>query len=108
MKDFVPFVSTTEMRLLNSSHAPSQENFVGYTCQWLSIIISGVFVWRNYHTWQSRQEVRKRFADKAPDRKFAALRHCRDGGVNTSIDRSHMHAQTHLHAHKMEEKSEGS
>lgn len=28
-------------------------------------------VWRNYHTWQSGQDVRKRFADEAPDRKFA-------------------------------------
>lgn len=62
-------------------------------------------MWRNYHTWQSGQEVRRRFADKAPDRKFAALRHCRDGGMNTSIDRSLMHVQTHMHVlatHKMD------
>lgn len=53
-------------------------------------------MWRNCHTWQSGQDVRKRSADKAPDRKFAALRHCRDTGTNTRIDGSFMHAQAHM------------
>lgn len=53
-------------------------------------------MWRNYHTWQSGQDVRKRFADEAPDRKFAALRHCRDTGTNTRTDGSFMHAQARM------------